>query len=303
MAMQTFEDDDFTDIKPPQQQAKGPVTATAAATTVKQQIAPPKAAAAKQTAAPSGEDFEDESKPAAPRPAAADEDDLDTDFDDERIYHRSGQLNQCRPDKSLKAVRFAFIPVEWLKPKSAKTHFLKGLGKEGKMGRFRCLSPLGSDDQGLCCIALDKDGETTIVALAVRYLNANSEGKYIKGADGSVPPIEWEIQFVRLSQFNMKQIKKLAPEDSDVFHIDIIMSMAEGRAFGYEFTAPTAGTARWLKNPQLIEEIKHAVQRFADGKILISKLGKKLSEMEWKALLSGVTTGVDEAKLDNMEEL
>jgi hypothetical protein len=299
MAMQTFDDDELTDIKPQQQQqAKGSATATAAATAPKAQQQPKPAV---KQAAPAAEDFEDESKPAAS--AASEEDNLDTDFDDERIYHRSGQLNQCRPDKSLKAVRFAFVPVEWLKPKSAKTHFLKGLGKEEKMGRFRCLSPLGSDDQGLCCVALDKDGETTIVALVLRYLNANSEGKYIKGADGSVPPIEWELQFVRLSQFNMKQIKKLAPEDSDVFHIDIIMSLAEGRAFGYEFTAPTAGTARWLKNPQLIEEIKHSCQRFADGKVLISKLGKKLTEMEWKALLSGVSTGANEAKLDNMDEL
>lgn len=309
MAMQTFEDDELLDVKPTQQPAKPAVAATAAAPAQAKPAATatpkPTATAAKATAAPTkGEDFEDEASPAGKQSAAAsEEENLDTDFDDERLYHRSGQLNQCRPDKSLKAVRFAFVPPDWVKPKSAKTHFLKSVGKEGKMGRFRCLSPLGTDDQAACCLGIDKDGEVTIVALVVRYLNADNEGKYRKGPNGEIPPIVWELQFVRLGQFNMKQIKKLAPEDSDIFSIDIVMSLAEGRAFGYEFTAPSNTAARWKKNPELVAEIKQAASRFVDGKTLIGKLGKKLTEMEWKALLSGTTLGAEEAKLENMEEL
>jgi hypothetical protein len=108
---------------------------------------------------------------------------------------------------------------------------------------------------------MDKDGEVTIVALVVRYLNADAEGKYRKGPNGEIPPIVVGASVhVRLGQFNMKQIKKLAPEDSDIFGIDIVMSIAEGTCIRLRLHRPNGGLARWKKNPEFIEEIKQAVQ-------------------------------------------
>ena len=48
--------------------------------------------------------------------------------------------------------------------------------------------------------------------------------------------------------------------------------------------------------------MKTACQRFLDGKALRGKLGQKLNEIEWKALLSGQKVGND-TKLENVDEL
>ena len=238
-----------------------------------------------------------------PKPKVSDDEDLATDFDDEKVYARTGQLNQCRPDKG-KAARFAFIPKDWFAPQTDKNHFIETLdGKDVKKGRYRCLTPMGANaEPQFCCVAVDKDGDVEVVALCVRYTNADPvSGKYVKDAEGNWPPIEFEIQFVRLSQFNMRQIKKLPDEDSDPFKIDIVMTNAEGRAFGYEFNRKS-NAPRWMGDQAKIDEVKAAAQKFIkdNGRKLRSKLGQKLNLTEWKALLS---KRVGESKIENLEEL
>ena len=226
-----------------------------------------------------------------------DEDIHDTDFDDETVYSRPGVLKRVRPDKE-KAVRMAFIKS--VKMKSAKSHFVEtGSGKEVKKGTYRCLIPVGDDSRGLCCNKVNEDSDVHIAALVLVYKNADpTTGKYVK-KDGVVPPIEWELGYVDLSGFNMKQIKKLPDEDQTPYDIDIIMTHAEGRAFGYEFNR-ASNKARWQQNPELVKEVEAACDRFRDGKILVSKLGKKLTSMEWKAL---VGDGSSDSKLENMDDL
>lgn len=236
-------------------------------------------------------------------PMVTDNESLDTDFDDEKVFARPGQLDQCRPDKG-KAARFAFIPKEWIAPQTSKSHFVEtGVGKDAKKLRVRCLTPMGNEaEQQYCCTALEKDGEVGVVALVVRYTNADlTTGKYEKGADGNFPPVEFAIQFVRLSGFNMRQIKKLPDEDSNPFKIDIVMTHADGRAFGYEFNRKS-NVPRWTLDPQVAAAVKTAAQRFLDGKALRTKLGQKMNEIEYKALLSGKKVGGD-ATLGNVEEL
>jgi hypothetical protein len=293
MAVPTFNEDelDFVTV------TKTPPAATAAAVAPAQPKPPaPVAAAAKPHVE---EVFEEET----PGKAKAEADNCDTDFDDEKVYVRPGQLDQCRPEKRGEAARFAFVPKEWIKFKSAKSHYLEfGTGKDAKKGRFRCLSPLGSEEPGWCCVRLKEDGTVDVVALVVRYTNANPvDGKYVAIVDPvtgakSAPPIAWALQFIRLTQWNLKQIKKLPDEESSPFDIDIVMTKAEGKAFGYEFNR-ISPKARWLQNPELVAEIKAAAQKFIreDGKILKAKLGKKLSLVEWKAMLAGVATSAEDA--------
>ena len=153
-------------------------------------------------------------------------------------------------------------------------------------------------------MTLDEDGAVEVVALVVRYTNADPvTGKYEKNGDGQFPPIEYEIQFVRLSQFNMRQIKKLPDEDKSPFDIDIVMTHSDGRAFGYEFNRKS-NVPRWTLNPELVAEIKASAQKFLKdgGKILKSKLGQKLNEAEWKLLLSGKKVGQD-SKLEAVDDL
>jgi hypothetical protein len=303
MALQTFEDDELTDIKAP---ATAATVATAAptATSTSAATAP---AQAKATATAT-DDFEDEtSKPVVKTAAKTTKKEdsesgiHDTDFGDEKIHIRAGQLERVRPDKG-KAKRFAFIPKSVVPMKSAKVHFVEtGTGKEVKKGRYRCLGLIGDETQQFCCAKLEKDGEIHVAALVLEYTNADSTtGKYVKGADGTVPPIEWKLGFVDLSSFNMKQISKLPDEDQSAYDIDLIMTHAEGRAFGYEFSR-ASNKARWLNNAEVSKEVLAAAERFKDGKTLIEKLGKKITPLEWKVLLSG--SGGEENKLENIDEL
>jgi hypothetical protein len=308
MAMQTF-DDEFESIPAatttattaqatpaaqpkPQQQAAQPAAQTHAATH--------HTAAATKAAVSADED--------EPTPSAHDDADegLDTDFDDEKIYDRPGQLDIIRPDKGREACRFALLPKEWIAPQSAKNHYTEITGSDGKLKKVcgRCLTPMGNDvEQKYCCQALGKDGSVQVVALAVHYLNADpTDGSYKKDANGNVPPIKWKIGFVRLSPFNMKQIKKLPDEDKTPFDIDMVMVNAD-RAFGYEFYRKST-SPRWKQDAETIAQVKAAASRFINdgGKILRSKLGQKMNETEWKALLSGKKVGA-ESKIDNIEEL
>jgi hypothetical protein len=280
MAMATFNDE--LDEVPVQKAA----TATAAAP----------ATAKTHTAVAKATVSDDEDTPTSKKEA---EENLSTDFDDEKVYARTGQLDQCRPEKG-KAARFAFVPKEWIAPQTAKAHWVDVPDSEGKVRpqRIRCLTPLGADvDPQYCCEQLNEDGSVEVVALVVRYLNSDPEtGKLDKEAKPKVV-----LQFVRLSQFNMRQIKKLPDEDSNPFSIDIVMTHAEGRAFGYEFNRK-ATKPRWSEDPEVKAEVQKAAKKFLDGKVLKAKLGNKKNETEWKALLASRKAGGD-AKLDNVEEL
>src|SRR5271157_2621048 len=291
MAMKTF-NDELDEVTPA---AKAHVAAATPAPT--QSPKPQPAAAAAATAAVEEEDD-------IPTPAGGDGEDLATDFEDEKIYYRHGQLDQCRPEKKGEAVRFSFVPKDWIALQSSKGHFVETPGDDGKVHklRVRCLTPMTKDaDWQFCCKALDKDGEVGVVALVVQYTNVSPEtGKYAKLPDGTYPPVQFKIAFVRLSQFNMTQIRKLPDEDSDPFKIDIVMGHS-GRAYGYEFTR-ASNVPRWTLDPEVAAQVKQAAQKFLDGKALIGKLGVKKNEVEWKAFLSGKKIG-NESKIENVEEL
>jgi hypothetical protein len=294
MPMQMQFDDEFENI-PVTPKTTAPQSAAAAAP-APAASAPPRQPPAKATAAAVEED--------SPKGTTVDDNEnLSTDFDDEKVYARPGQLNQIRPDKG-KAVRFAFVPKEWIAPQTAKSHFVE-MTKDGKPFkiRVRCLTPMGNEAEwAYCCTALEKDGDVVVAALVIHYTNANPvTGKYDKDSKGNFPPIEFEIGFVRLSSFNMRQIKKLPDEDKTPFDIDIVMTNADSRAFGYEFNRKS-NTPRWTLDPEVAAKVKTAAQRFLDGKALRSKLGQKLNEIEWRALLSGKKIGSD-STLGNVEEL
>jgi hypothetical protein len=233
--------------------------------------------------------------------AAADEDDLDVEFGDDKLATRPNMLNRCRPSEKGKAVRFALLP--FIKPKSAKNHFVE---LPGKKLTARCLTPANSPDAGYCCAKLGEDGELHVAALVIRYTNADSKtGGYDKGA-----VIEWEVQYVDLTRSNYRAVSHLIDEmvednpNVSVYDIDIVMKHDPDRAFGYQFQR-ISQKARWKQNPELVAEVKAAAEKFTkeDGKILKGRLGKKLTLQEWKALLSGVAAGAEEARLDDVEDL
>src|SRR5271157_3278726 len=297
------EDDELSEVKPVQkaQAAAATTTATSSAAApaaakkhhvVEEELDEPKAA----TGGAAGKGGK-----GTTAAAAGDEDDLDVEFGDEKLATRPNMLNRCRPAEKGKAVRFALLP--FIKPKSAKNHFVE---LPGKKLTARCLTPGNSPDAGYCCAKLGEDGELHVAALVIRYTNADTKtGGYDKGA-----VIEWEVQYVDLTRSNYRAVSHLIDEmvednpNVSVYDIDIVMKHDPDRAFGYQFQR-ISQKARWKQNPELVAEVKAAAEKFTkeDGKILKGRLGKKLTLQEWKALLSGVAAGAEEARLDDVEDL
>ena len=314
--MKNFAEDELDDVKPQQKAAATPAAEDPVAL-LEKQLAAAKAAAAHaatpatataaapaqtKTAAVVEEDLDDP-KPAASGKGAkgGDDDNMDVDFGDEKLANRPNQLPRCRPSEKGKAVRFALLP--FIKPKSAKNHFVE---LPGKKLTARCLTPADAPEAGYCCSKLGEDGELHVAALVIRYKNADQKtGGYEKGA-----VIEWEIQYVDLTRSNYRQVSHLVDEliednpNISVYDIDIVMHHDPDRAFGYQFKR-ISQKARWKMNPELVNEVKAAAEKFTkdDGKILKARLGKKMTLAEWKALLTTGAAGAEEAKLDDVVDL
>lgn len=258
MAKQTFdEDEDFA----PKKGAKG---------------------AAKDTDEPKG-------KTQPGKRTMENEEELDCDWNDESLMRKKDPLPRIRPDKG-KAVRFAILP--FVKPKRAFNHYID------KKGTFRCLST--EDSEGVCCTS-GKAGNAnlSIVALAAKYVNCDPKtGKY----DGKykVTDTECEIGHVSLSRSNYTAINKLVEdevtasgESESVFDFDIIMTHNETTGIGYTL-ARASRTPRWKKDEAVSTELEEAAKPFLDGKLLTSRLGRKQSAIEWKALLASLDGGEGE---------
>lgn len=232
-------------------------------------------------------------KAAAKKTAAVDEDDLDVDFGDQKVMAKGDGLNRIRAEKG-KVVRFALLP--FLKAKKANSHFVEA---KDKKGTFRCLKPTKEGEIPYCCAKLEEEGMLHVVSLAVLYTNADPKtGKYLAGA-----PIEWEVGYVDLSRSNYRSVSNLAPEESSVYDIDLVMSKKDN-GIGYEFVL-AATKAKWNINPEIAAEVEAAAQKFVNdgGKKLVGKLGRILTRIEWQALLSNQAASGKEASLEDIEDI
>lgn len=215
-----------------------------------------------------------------PKRTLENEEALDCDWDDDSLKRRKDPLPRIRPDKG-KAVRFALLP--FIKPKNAQNHYID------KKGTFRCLST--PDKEAICCTSGQAGNPNlSIVALALKYTNCDPRsGKYEGRSKGA--EIEWEIGFVNLSRSNYTQIGKLVEDEEEsgksesVYDFDIIMTHNETTGIGYTLSRASR-SPRWVKDPEIAAAIKEAAEPFLDGKLLTAKLGRKLTENEWRAMLS-----------------
>ena len=295
--------EDLEDLKP---SAAPAVPATPAAATASvappaatapapaQQTAPdptPTPAPAQPTVTAAAPTAEVEDAPTTKAAAKQNVDDYDVSFGDEKLMSKSDGLDILRPEKG-KTVRFALL-TNFLSAKKAYNHYIE------KKGTYHCLSKDGV--QGICCQKLG-ESQPQIVALVLHYTNADPKsGRYSKDASGALPPIQWEIKFVRLSRSAFRRISGLVEEDSKSEDMDIIMSHRDS-GIGYEYNK--VSVARWKRNPALLAEVEAAVKPFlADGgKKLLSKLGKKVSLLEFKAVIAGSTQS-DEADLSQVDDI
>ena len=235
-------------------------------------------------------------QPAQPhqQPKAGDASGEEVGWGDEETMRTGDGLERIRPEKgSDKAVRFALLP--FLRPRRARIHWVPvGNGKASRL----CLAQ--GDTPGWCCTKLGEEGRYRVVVLALCYTNANPKtGGYTKLPDGSSPPIEWRIGYLELSPSSYRMISKLPEDDASPYDYDYTMSLVNNR---YEITMKPK--ALWKADTEVRKAVEDASQRYvADGGAKLGrKLGKKMSLMEWKALLSGAPSA-SQANLDDMEEL
>jgi hypothetical protein len=219
-------------------------------------------------------------------------DEFDVDFGDEKLMSKSDGLDIARPEKG-RTIRFALL-TNYLKAKSVHNHYIE------KKGTFHCLST--PEAPGICCQKLG-ESQPQIVALVLQYTNANPKtGRYDKiGNPPAFPPMQWEIKFIRLSRSAFRRVSNLAEEEGTSADIDIAMCHRDS-GIGYEYTK--LSPARWRRNPELVKEVEAAVKPFmADGgKKLLSKLGKKISVLQFKAVLAGSAPS-DEADLSQVDDI
>lgn len=265
--------------------AKPVVKATAAATAVAEEETEAPAPVAKKKAAAVVADDEDET----PVKGAAEEEveNLDTEWGDQKVISAAAGLQKLTPAKGT-TVRFAILPNP--SPKRANVHYVAGKGK------IRCMST--DEHQALCCKKLGEP-DMRIVALVVHYINANStDGKYAAGSS-----IEYDIKHVYLSPTNYRQISMLPEEDQKVTEIDIRMTQPNPNKAGWEFSKVTS-KALYRKNPELLAEIEQVVARkYADGKLLIRKLGKKMNAAELQVFVASQSAAAEAANLEDVNDL
>jgi len=289
--------EDFEELKPttaPAASVPPPATTTSTPTQVQGPAAPAPAPQAPTVSASAANVDDVEDVPTGHHHAAkqsSNSDDFSVEFGDEKLMSKSDGLDILRPEKG-KTVRFALL-TEYMPAKRAFVHYID------KKGTYHCLD---YEKNSQVCCTKQQNSQPQIVALVLHYANANPKsGRYEKDAKGALPPIEWEIKFVRLSRSGFRRVSALVEEDGKPTDIDITICHKDS-GIGYEYNK--ISVARWKKNPQLVAEIEAAVKQFtADGgKKLLTKLGKKISLLEWKALLAG-TTQSDEADLSAVDDI
>ncbi len=216
-------------------------------------------------------------------------DNYKVEFGNEKLMSQSDGLDLIRPDQG-KTSRFALL-TDYLPVLFICNHYIQGKGS------FHCLSP--EDKSEVCCTTEgQKESQPQFVALALNYTNADPKtGRYAK-VDGVYPPIQWSLGFVRMSRSAYKRISQLPEEESRPADIDIAMSH-HGKGKGYDYTKASA--ARWKRNPELVKEVEAAIKPFLDGRKLFGKLGRKVTKLEYRAMLAGTGTAAPSGEVDLSE--
>lgn len=246
---------------------------------------------------------------ANPKPSHS-SDNLNVDFGDTDMMSKGDGFDKISPPENDKkrVVRVALL-TDVLSPKKDWVHFVTNKGP------FRCNSE--RDAKGLVVKKANSEkklenddrqkAQLSVVVLALWYKNADPmTGKYLrkKDRDGNeyVDPIEWELGWVKLSRSGYRRVSQLIQEDQKPHEFDMIISHKDS-GIGFDYSV-ISSKARFRQNAELLEEVLDAAAKFKDGVKLTEKLGKKVSELEFAAVLSGnpVSAAAD-ATVDDVSDL
>jgi hypothetical protein len=111
-------------------------------------------------------------------------------------------------------------------------------------------------------VAITKDPDR-VVLLVLHYANADPvSGKYQKNADGSFPPIAWELKYLCLTPADVRRINRLPDENQTPCDLDLAISNSGDRPSGREFYCVRNG-ARWTQNPELVKEVEREATKIS----------------------------------------
>jgi hypothetical protein len=157
-----------------------------------------------------------------------------------------------------------------------------------------CCKKLNGDD--------DQKAQLNFAVLALRYTNADPKtGKYEKDSAGEVPPIKWELGWLKLSRSGFKTISELVMEGEAAHDFDFTVANRENK-IGYDYKR-VSQKARYRLNAELLAEVQAEAAKFADGVLLSKRLGKVITDIDMKALLAGKSAAGKGAQIDNTDDL
>jgi hypothetical protein len=203
------------------------------------------------------------------------------------------------------------VLTDIVKPKVAWKHYI---AKDGKKFGYRCLSKRDKSkkwrfvgEPAVCCAKLNNDkdqaAQLEFAVLALRYVNADPDtGGYKADADGNIPPIKWEIGWLKLSRSAFKTIGELALEGEETHMFDFTIAKKESNGIGYDYKRKSKNLPLFYSNPELLREVTEEAKQYADGILLSRNLGKAVSDIDMKAVLAG-KAAAGKGDVDNTDDL
>jgi hypothetical protein len=160
---------------------------------------------------------------------------------------------------------------------------------------------------GACCAKLNNDddqkAQCNFSVLGLKYGNTDATGAFLADSEGNPLPIKWGLGCFKLSKAGYKQISELRYEGEAAHDFDLTMAYRDN-GVGFEFKRKSKGLPRYQANPELAKEVLAEAAKFADGVLLTKKLGKVISDVDMKALLSGAAaTSPKNNHIDNTDDL
>ena len=232
--------------------------------------------------------------------------DLDVDFGDNDAVATGDALDRIYPSDKTSRVRGALL-THLVKAKMGWVHYVK-VGDKKQTVRCQSVRDKARKNaiikEGECCKKLNRDddqrAQLNVAALGLQYTNVDpATGKW----ENAETPIKWKLGWYKFSPSGFRAIGKITLEGEKSEDFDFVTMAKEGNGIGYEYVRMTKNQPRYRVNPELVKEVETEAATYADGEFLTKRLGKVLTELELKALLSGASATQKDRQIDNAGDL
>jgi hypothetical protein len=195
-------------------------------------------------------------------------------------------LSSIIPKEKNVSVRFALVPGA---PAILKmTHFLQG-ANGGKGTTVLCIGA----DKG-CPECPNHEARKHVAILVVKYSNADKGGKFPAGTK----TLQYEVGFIRISPSAYNEMSEACSDGEDLYSCDFSVSLKTNQ-IGHQYSRKCSPPSYKKVNGEA--EVLALAKPYMDGKLLKTRLGKKVTALEIKLML-GESLGGD-AKLEDLGDL